>query len=287
MPRPTSHRGAPIRPPRPPAAGTIVLVALAGLLATAGVRAVQAPAVGPIELDAVGRAVQAAVDAHDADVMGHTRARIDTLAAAEPASAGLAYWLAVADWRLAELLLERDTLAAARRAATGEASCARALRTEPSNAEVLALRGGLRMIQTLAPHPGRAGEALEASARADLDRALALAPRNPRAWLFEALATARRRAGASAGAAGPEAALGVFSKAQEMFAAAPPADVGTPDWGWDESFVWAGRCAMAIRNFEFAHLMFTKALEMNPRNGWARHRLLPAAADSLRARDGL
>jgi hypothetical protein len=39
---------------------------------------------------------------------------------------------------------------------------------------------------------------------------------------------------------------------------------------------------MQLRNFQFAHLMLSRALEMNPHNDWVRHHLLPAAADSLR-----
>jgi tetratricopeptide (TPR) repeat protein len=232
-------------------------------------------------LDELRVELKAAVDAHDGAALAAVRAQLDSLAATVPGAAAGHYWVAVADWRLAELALLQDTLAAARRAAQGVGQLDRALGLKPDTVEALALRGGLKTVQALAAKRARERAELENAARADIDRALTLAPRNPRAWLFEALATLRRR-GADSTRAGPRASFGIFSKAQEMFAAAPPPVPGAPDWGWDDAYLWAGQAAMQLRNFQFAHLMLSRALEMNPHNDWVRHHLLPAAADSLR-----
>jgi len=253
---------------RPPVEGVIAVL---GTSAQANAR-----------LDALRVELTAAVDARDGARLAAVRTRLDSLSATVPGAAAGHYWVAVADWRLAELALAQDTLAAARRAAQGVARLDRALKLAPDSVEALALRGGLETVEALAAKRAHDRTEIEQVARADIDRALTLAPRNPRAWLFEALATLRRR-GADSTPAGPRASFGTFSKAQEMFAAAPPPAPGAPDWGWDDAYLWAGIAAMEVRNFQFAHLMYSRALEMNPRNSWVRHQLLPAAADSLRA----
>src|SRR5439155_19621612 len=62
------------------------------------------------------------------------------------------------------------------------------------------------------------------------------------------------------------------------------ADSAAPDWGRDDAFVWAGRCAMKLKDFAGARDFFRQALVANPANGWTRTALLPAAEDSLARR---
>ena len=273
---------------RPTHAGFPALLVLA-LTATRPAAAEVSAVVGTsaqanARLDQLREELAAAVDAHDGAALATVRARLDSLAATVPGAAAGHYWVAVADWRLAELALPQDTVAAARRAGLGVGELDHALKLAPDSVEALALRGGLRTVLALAAKRAHDRVGIEDAARTDIDRALTLSPRNPRAWLFEALATLRRRgAGAPDGTRmGPRASFGIFSKAEEMFAAAPPPAPGSPDWGWDDAYLWAGVAAMEVRNFQIAHLMFSRALETNPHNTWARHHLLPAAADSLR-----
>jgi len=267
-----SHRGARRSRLAPPLGAAFALLAAAAA-AVAGASG---------DLDASVRALRSALDRADAGAIAPARAQLDSLAAGTPRLAAPRRWLALADWRLAVLALASDTAAAARLAARGESLCGLALKLDPRDSETLSLRAGLRVTLAEAAPGSPAAATLDAAARSDLDRALSLAPRNPRAWLFQSLAVLRRPAAAGGG---PRAAQGVLAKALELFASAPRDTAGAA-WGWDDAYLWSGRCAMSLGDFDRACQMYSRALEINPRNAWVHRSLLPAARDSLRGGPG-
>jgi tetratricopeptide (TPR) repeat protein len=116
------------------------------------------------------------------------------------------------------------------------------------------------------------------AAEEHLDHALALDPRDPRVWLLKGIQTLHKPAEYGGG---PKNARGQLDKAAELFAAAAAGDSTSFDWGWDDALIWAGQSAMQLRKFHDAVQLFSRALEINSANAWARHRLLPAARDSL------
>ena len=249
---------------------------LGAVLALVGAAAAAAGASG--DLDAAVRALHSALERADARAIAPARARLDSLAASAPRLAAPRHWLVLADWRLAELALDSDIAAAARLAARGESLCGLALKLDPRDPETLALRAGLRVTLAEAAPGSPAAAALDVAARNDLDRALSLAPRNPRVWLFQSLAVLHRPAAAGGG---PRAAQGVLAKTLELFASAPRDTAGAA-WGWDDAYLWSGRCAMALGDYDRACQLYSHALGINPRNAWVRQSLLPAARDSLR-----
>jgi tetratricopeptide (TPR) repeat protein len=114
--------------------------------------------------------------------------------------------------------------------------------------------------------------------QAHLERARVLAPKDPRVLLFYGLQTMHKPA---AFGGSVSAAHGQFIEAAALFPAGGAADSTGMDWGRDDACLWAGRAAMALRDFPGAVTMFEQALAANPNNGWVRGALLPAARDSV------
>lgn len=229
-------------------------------------------------LAAARRALYAATDSASVPGLLKARAAFVALAAARPESASYHRWVALAAWRVAPLLLPIDRKQCERIVLDGLVHCEKAIAEDPKNAEAPALQGALQGIQIVFD-PGQM-MTLGPAAEEHLDHALALDPRNPRVWLLKGIQTLHKP---EPFGGGPKNARGQLDKAAELFAATTAGDSTSFDWGWDDALVWAGQSAMQLRNFHDAYQLFSRALEINRDNGWARHRLLPAARDSLAA----
>jgi tetratricopeptide (TPR) repeat protein len=227
------------------------------------------------------RALHEAVLAGKADALLQARARLQALSAADPGSAALHYWVAVATWRAVPLMPEAQRKQAALLTQDGLAQCDAALKLDPKLAEALALKGGLQGIairfdpasmMTLGPQ-----------SEANIARAIGMAPGNPRIRLLQGIGTLNKPAMFGGGAV---PAAEIFGQALALFAADTAADSTAPRWGRDDACLWAGRAAMEMRKFAAARDFFAAALEVSPGHAWVRHALLPAAEDSLaRAKD--
>ena len=211
------------------------------------------------------------------DLLLQTRAEFEAMSTAEPKSALLHYWVAVADWRLAPRLLEKKPQAD-RFVKDGLKHADRALELDPKLAEAVAVRASLMgiSIQIDPSTMMTVGMELEST----MQRAITMAPDNPRVVLLEAIGTLHKPEFVGGGA---EPALARFKKSQELFAAEIDAKTTAkkkttalqPDWGQFEAYAWAGRSAVKLGDKEAARGYYATALEIQPENGWVKHVLLP------------
>ena len=123
---------------------------------------------------------------------------------------------------------------------------------------------------TLGPKSGKA-----------LSIAMALEPENPRVVLLNAMSTYFTPAffGGS-----KEEGLQGFRKATALFDRWKSPDSLQPDWGYDEAYIWIGIANLEQKEPMSARRAFQRALEINPKNGWAKYELLPRADRDLEAK---
>jgi len=251
----------------------LLVLPLAAAALPAPARAFDAGAVA-----AARRELQAAVDHGDLAAMLAARAHFAAVSAAEPDAALLHDWTAYATWRALPLETQKDRKVAEKLGDDAIAHAEKALATDPKDAEALAILGGLQGLMTglrpadmmtLGPQSG-----------ANLARAAALAPANPRVALLQGIGDLHKPAQFGGG---PEVALPDFRRAQELFAKESIADTTAPDWGRDDAFLWEGQALARMNEWEKARDAFRHALAANPGNGWVRKSLLPDAEKKLAA----
>lgn len=253
---------------RTSAALALAAVASSGPLATPSGAA---PA-DPAGLVAAKRALAAAVNGGDGAAALEARARFAALAASHDRDPDLHAWVALAAWRALPLVQATDRKRAKQIGEDGLAHCDRALALDARHAPALALKGGLQGMM-IGLDPG-AMMTLGPASGENLGRARELAPRDPRVRLLEAIGTFHRPAMFGGGA---KRALPELEDALALFAAEPAADSTAFDWGHDDAWTWKGRAHAELKQPAEAVAAYRRALERNPRNGWVRTVLLPAA----------
>ncbi len=252
----------------------------ATLAAMAALLAMPAQAFDPSQLTRDKQALQGAVNAGGAGEVLKARATFEALSAAEPRVPALHYWAAYADWRLVSLFEGADNGKAERYAKDGLDRCDEVLKLQPWNAEAMALKGSLQGLSTI--FDPRSVQTLGLQSQMNIHRAGYLQPRNPRIWLLEGLSVLHKPAELHGGAAHADS---VFRQAIDLFAiAAPDTDPAAPDWGRDDAYLWAGRCAATLEDWPRARDLYQQALKVNPANAWVRDSLLPEARKALEAR---
>ena len=254
---------------------------IAFALAAASVAAAAVPAARAFDRGAVSAArrdLQAAVNHGDLPGMLAVRARLAALSAAEPDAALLHDWVAVATWRALPLETGKDRKLAEKLGDDAIDHAGKALAADPKDAEALAILGGLQGLMTgLRPSDMMT---LGPQSGANLARAAALAPDNPRVALLQGIGDLHKPAQFGGG---PEAALPDFRRAQALFAKESVADSTAPDWGRDDAFLWEGQALARLNEWDKARDAYRHALEANPANGWVRTALLPEAEKKLAA----
>ena len=246
------------------------------ILILAGALTRPALAADPHTIIAAKQLLQNGMNHGNPALMLKARGQFMSLLAAEPEAPALHYWVAVTDWRVVPILASQDRDGAKRYCDEGLAHCDAALKADPRMAEALAVKAGL---QGLAINfNGAAAMTLGPTLRANMGRAVEMAPSNPRIRLLDGINTLHMPEFFGGGA---DKALEKLKQANALFAAESVADSTAPDWGRDDAFLWAGRCAMMLKDYAAARDYFQHALGTNPANGWVRTGLLPAALDSL------
>ena len=236
-------------------------------------------AADPGALAGAKRTLQQGMDHGDAKLMLKARGQLLGQLAAEPDSPLLHYWVAFADWRIVPMLSTHEAAAAKKHCDEGLVQCDAALKADPRFAGALALKAGLQGMAI--QFNGAAGITLAPQMVGNMAHAVEMAPADPRIRLLDGIDTFHMPSFFGGGA---DKALEKLKKAHALYAAESVADSTAPDWGRDDAFVWAGRCAMKLEDFAGARDFFHQALVANPANGWVRTSLLRAAEDSLARR---
>jgi tetratricopeptide (TPR) repeat protein len=137
-------------------------------------------------------------------------------------------------------------------------------------AETHALRSSV-LGQLIGTNPLR-GMTLGPRSGSAMDRAIELGPRNPRVWMLRGVGAMFTPAMFGGGVEKSEEYL---RKAIGLFPDDRPA-APLPAWGHSEAYAWLGQVLHKQKRIDDARAAYTKALELQPENGWVRHVLLPA-----------
>ena len=215
--------------------------------------------------------LQAGENANDLDAMYAARATFERALADTGLSAWGHYYIALADYRIAGLLGEKNKDQASEHLKVAVEHLEKATEIDPEAAEAYALLSSAYGLQIglspmksmlLGPRVGKASQKAEQ-----------LAPDNPRVVLSAAISdfnTPKMFGGSK------EKGLQGFQRAAELFAQEEPTDPIQPVWGHREAYAWLGIAYQDRGELESARTAFEKALEVDPDFGWVKYGLLPA-----------
>ena len=225
-------------------------------------------------LIAAGRAdLRAGVNIGDLDRMMAARAAFQRAAADAQRAAWSRYDAALADFRIANHLLNREEDAEDRASAHLEGaveSLKQVIEEDEEAAEAWALLNSVYGLQiSLSPMKGML---LGLRSKRALEKARRLEPDNPRVVLAAAVSDFN-----TPGIWGgdKERAMEGFRRAAALFAEEKPASPLHPVWGHGEVYAWIGLAHLDRDEREQARAAFEKALEIEPDFGWVRYALLP------------
>jgi hypothetical protein len=179
------------------------------------------------------------------------------------------YAVAYTAWRMASLSgipgNERDAVLN-----DGLARLQVVMNAHPSDAEALALLGGLYALQ-IGRSPLKA-IMLGPRVSGTLDRAAELAPNNPRVSLQAGISAFHTPA---AFGGGTNKAERLLRRSLELFAQ-EPLDHPWPNWGRVDGHAWLGQVLARKGDHAGARAEYDQALALAPNSGWVRHVLVPA-----------
>jgi tetratricopeptide (TPR) repeat protein len=113
-----------------------------------------------------------------------------------------------------------------------------------------------------------------------LERAVGLAPGNPRVLLLDAINTFHMPGFVGGG---PKKALEKLEPARAAFEAEP---MTAERWGHEDVYIWLGRVAMQQDDWAAAERWLRKALELKPDHAWVVKGLMPKVEAGLAKQAG-
>lgn len=204
-------------------------------------------------------------EVNDAYYHGNTAALETLHEAIDHAVPEGAYLAAYLDWRLGSLHIgSGDQEAADASLKRGQATLESLVETTPEHAEAWALLAstiGMR----IGISPITRGARYGAASSSAMDKALALAPNNPRVLLLDAIGELNTP---SLFGGSKNRAFDKLNRALEIFAATGSGDY---HWGEADAFVWRGIASQRAGETDAAAIDFERALAIEPRYGWAEH----------------
>ena len=215
--------------------------------------------------------LQAGENANDLDSIYAGRATFERALADTGLAAWGHYYIALADYRIASLLVAgEENKAATKHLESAVEHLKKATEIDPQAAEAYALMSSAYGLQIglspmksmfLGPRVGKAAQ-----------KAKQLAPDNPRVVLSAAISdfnTPEMFGGSK------ERALQGLQRAVELFAVEEPTGPVQPVWGHSEAYAWLGIAYQNQGELESARAAFEKALVIDPDFGWVKYELLP------------
>jgi tetratricopeptide (TPR) repeat protein len=245
----------------------LIELLLAAVVAAPGLSAqVSAPAAKL--LDSARLEIDRAAIRGDLDRMIRARALVDRMLAAHPNDAWALHYAGFGLYREATIRRGRDTVDVNPLYERAMEYFDRSEKAK-ATAENSALRASV-FGQLIGTNPLK-GMINGPRSQAAMDRAIDLAPNNPRVWLVRGISAIYT----------PELFGGGLAKAEEYLKKAltnferdmpvPPA----PSWGKHEPFIWLGQVYEKQGKRDAARAMYEKALSMEPEDGWVKYGLLP------------
>ena len=207
------------------------------------------------------------------DAMYAAKAAFERILADTSLAAWGHYYIALADYRIADYLLaageESKGTASEHLKATVE-HLQKATEINPQAAEAYALLASAYGRQ-IGLNPIK-GMVLGRRAQQALKKAVQLAPDNPRVVLCTAIRDFNTP-GMFGGS--KEKGLQGFQRAAELFAREEPTDPIHPAWGHSRTYAWLGLAYQDRGELALARAAFAKALAINPDFSWVKNVLLP------------
>jgi tetratricopeptide (TPR) repeat protein len=244
-------------------------LALLLVLSQASVESTASAERGP----ATGR-YQPAIELGDLEALEKARLEIQrTIAIGGVESGTVSSWRydwAYLNWRISQLLRYVDNKHRKKLLKEAQQQLDLVLESDAEDPEAHALRGSVIGDRI---EGGLSGALLGPRAGSSLERALELAPDNPRVVLQQGISsyfTPRTFGG------GEEAALEELRRAVELFEA-QPSDQGWPNWGEVDALAWLGIVLSESGEIDEARALFERALSIQPRNAWVRALLIDAS----------
>ncbi len=228
--------------------------------------------------------LQQGINENNLDAMYAARATFERALADKNLSVWSHYYIALADYRIANYLLtqgKKNKDRASKHLKEAAEHLEEATRKEVTGddarttaAEIYALLSSVygRQISL----SGIKGMFLGPKSGNLLKKAEQLAPDNPRVVLNAAISafnTPKMWGGSK------ERAMEGFQRAAELFAREKPTDPIHPVWGHSETYAWLGIAYMDRDEEDSARAAFEKALEIDPDNGWVKYELLPKVSE--------
>lgn len=200
-------------------------------------------------------AIEIAVTQGSIDALRDIRERIDT-----DQSPDNLYLRAYTSWRMAQLIgrdnkKEQKSLLKYARQDLDDF-----LESQPDNAEGLALRSGVVGELITGAFTGMM---LGPKVSRDLDKALQIAPENPRVALMRGI---NFHFTPNAFGGSDEKAEAELLRARDLFGMVT--DDGWPNWGQIDALAWLGQILLQMERVEEAVAVFDEALELSPQHNW-------------------
>lgn len=215
------------------------------------------------------RMMRAGFNMADYDQVREARALFERATNDEHRSAWAHYYVALADYNLANLLAQNDKGAAGDHLDSAIEHLKAGIEREES-AEAYALLSSVYG-RKIGFKP-LMGMFLGPKADKALDRAKELEPDNPRAILTEAVSdfnTPKMFGGSKA------RAMEGFQRAIDLFGQEEATDPLLPRWGHEDAYAWLGIAHNDKGDTTAARRAFEQALAVNPDYGWVKYVLLP------------
>jgi tetratricopeptide (TPR) repeat protein len=247
----------------------IMLMRIAALLVATAIPAYAQTSPTRIVIDSARTEIDHAVERGDIDRLSGALALLERAATASPDDPWVHHYMGYAWYRkaiLSQQMLDADPKPDLERART---TLERSIRLRPiaeSHAVLSSVLG-----QMIGSNPIK-GMTLGPKSDAEMEKAVALGPQNPRVWMLRGVGALYTPAMFGGGMDKAESHL---TKAIDLFArdgAAAPA----PQWGRAEAHAWMGQVQAKRKNIAAARASYQRALELEPENGWVKLVLLPA-----------
>jgi tetratricopeptide (TPR) repeat protein len=233
-------------------------------------------AASPAVADTVRRAIEAAVERGTLEAIRGVRLLVARARAGAPDDVLLRYFEGYRAFRETGLLLGMERGREAGPAIVDGLKALEAIPDAQRTADCWAMLSSLYGQRMATSRNYLLAVRLGPASQRAMDRAVALAPENPRVWLLKGLNTLNTPPAFGGGA---DKAEGHLRKAIALFttdAPAPPA----PSWGLGDAWLWLGRSLQEQGKRGEARLAYVRAAELQPWNRWLADVLLPAVSGS-------